>query len=231
MDNTESLPFRTLYRRRCDITGEGMNSGWLFGDGAMYIKYEKDLIAELRGPNWKDFWTDMKPTSERTDDEVLEVAFEQDICHWTEWEDLIAPDDECYTLHGVELHTEAERKAYLNAPSMKKFFNVDPKKGITDHLKDAYEDSIMLERILTYCSEYKADLTPYQQNPLDDEGSSTFFFEFPPDAPLANISWHEGDMQTKEYTSPSWLMGNIQEALQSIIALYLEHDKQATINL
>jgi hypothetical protein len=38
-------------------------------------------------------------------------------------------------------------------------------------------------------------------------------------------------MQTKDYTSPSWLMGNIQDALQSIMALYLEHDKQATIDL
>ena len=115
--------------------------------------------------------------------------------------------------------------------SFKKWDNVDPKKGITDHLKDAYEDSIMLERILNYCAEYKGDLNPYQENPLEEESSSTFFIEFLPDAPLANISWHEGDMQTDDYTSPSWLMGNIQEALQSIIALYLEHDKQATIDL
>ena len=112
-----------------------------------------------------------------------------------------------------------------------KFYNVDPKKGITDHLKDAYEDSVMLERILNYCAEYMPGQNPYQENPHHDESSSTFYFEFLPDAPLANISWREGDMQTKDYTTPSWLMGNIHEALQSIIALYLEHDKQATIDL
>jgi hypothetical protein len=112
-----------------------------------------------------------------------------------------------------------------------KYYNVDPKKGITDHLKDAIQDSIRLESILTYCAEYQGDLNPYQENPHHDESSSTFFIEFLADAPLANISWHEKDMQTKDYTSPSWLMGNIQDALQSIMALYLEHDKQATIDL
>ncbi len=113
---------------------------------------------------------------------------------------------------------------------MKNFYNVDPKKGITDHLKDAYEDSIRLERILNYCSNSIQDINPYKRNPHKGEASSTFFIEFPdPSAQLANTSWREGDMATNDYTSPSWLMGNIQEALQSIIALYLEHDKQATI--
>jgi len=113
---------------------------------------------------------------------------------------------------------------------MKNFYNVDPKKGITDHLKDAYEDSIRLERILTYCTNSIQDINPYKRNPHEDEGSSTFFIEFPyPFAQIANISWREGDMTTGDHTSPSWLMGNIQEALQSVIALYLEHDKQATI--
>ena len=108
---------------------------------------------------------------------------------------------------------------------MKKFTNHDPKKGIMDHLKDAHEDSVMLERILNYCAEYRGDLNPYQENPLEDESSSTFFIEFLPDAPLANISWHEGDMQTKEYTTPSWLMGNITDALESVTALFMEMDK------
>lgn len=110
-----------------------------------------------------------------------------------------------------------------------KFYNVDPKKGITDHLKDALEDSIMLERILNYCAE--VDINPYAENPDEDAHSSTLFIEFLPDTNLTNVSWHEAEMMTDDYTSPSWLMGNIQEALQSIIALYLEHDKQATINL
>jgi len=114
---------------------------------------------------------------------------------------------------------------------LSKFINVDPKKGITDHLKDAYEDLIMLERILTYCAEYMPGQNPYAENPDRRQSSSTFFFEFLPDAPLANISWYQGDMVTDDFTTPSWLIGNIQEALESINALYLEHAKQATINL
>ena len=110
----------------------------------------------------------------------------------------------------------------------KKFYNVDPKKGITDHLKDAYEDSYRLERILNYCGEN--GINPYAENPLD-ANSSTPFIEFLPDTNLANVALREDDMMTDDYTSPSWLMGNIQMALQSIITLYLEHDKQATINL
>ncbi len=99
-----------VYARRCDKTGEGMNSGWLFGDGAMYIKYKEDVIAELRGPNWKDFWTDMKPPSERTDDEVLDAAFEQDICYWTEWDP--SEEDEWYTAHGCLLDTKERVSLY-----------------------------------------------------------------------------------------------------------------------
>jgi len=109
------------------------------------------------------------------------------------------------------------------------FFNVDPKKGITDHLKDAYEDLLWLARILNYCGEH--GINPYAENPDRSQSSSTMFIEFLPDAPLANISWRQGDMMTDDFTTPSWLMGNIEEALESIIALYLEHDKQATINL
>ena len=36
------------YARKCSITGEGMNEGWLQGDGEQYFKYEKDVISWLR---------------------------------------------------------------------------------------------------------------------------------------------------------------------------------------
>ena len=32
------------FARKCDITGEGMNEGWCIGGGAMYVKYEMDMI-------------------------------------------------------------------------------------------------------------------------------------------------------------------------------------------
>lgn len=109
MDNAP-LPLRTLYRRRCSVTGEGMNTGWLFEDDHDTIKYKRDVVRVLRDcmPN-----VGIDPAG-RSDEDLLQAAFELDICYWTEWEDEIGPDDECYTLHGVELHTEADRKAYRN---------------------------------------------------------------------------------------------------------------------
>ena len=37
-----------LHPRKWDITGEGMSSGYLIGEGAMYIKYDSDMIKHLR---------------------------------------------------------------------------------------------------------------------------------------------------------------------------------------
>ena len=110
-------------------------------------------------------------------------------------------------------------------------FNTDPKKGLSDHLADAREDLLKLERILGYCAENKIDA--FAPNPHDlYEHSSTMFIEFLPDDPLVNISWHEKDMQTLDYTSPSWLLGNIEDALMSIDFLWEEHIKPpTTINL
>jgi hypothetical protein len=103
-------PLRTLYRRRCSVTGEGMNSGWLFEDDHDTIKYKRDVVRVIKdcAPNYG------LNVEGRSDDDILQAAFELDICYWTEWEEEIGPDDECYTLHGVTLHTEADRKAYRN---------------------------------------------------------------------------------------------------------------------
>ena len=37
-----------LFARKCSITGEGMNEGYVIQDGLMYIKYQIDLINYLR---------------------------------------------------------------------------------------------------------------------------------------------------------------------------------------
>ena len=68
------------YARQCSVTGEGMNEGWLQGDGERYFKYEKDVIEWLKG--WYG--------SDLNDDELLENAVEEDILFWTEWE---CPED------------------------------------------------------------------------------------------------------------------------------------------
>jgi len=92
------------------MTGEGMNSGWLFEDDHDTVKYERDVLRILkdRAHNY-----DLKVEG-RSDDDIMQAAFELDICYWTEWEDEIGPDDECYTLNGIPLVDEWQRKAYLN---------------------------------------------------------------------------------------------------------------------
>ena len=35
------------YARQCDVTGEGMNDGYVICDGAMYIKYSKHLSEHI----------------------------------------------------------------------------------------------------------------------------------------------------------------------------------------
>ena len=70
------------YARQCNITNEGMDEGWIWHEGTFYTKYETDTVAELR----KDF--DEEWASENwSDDEILEYAFKNNICYWTQWED------------------------------------------------------------------------------------------------------------------------------------------------
>ena len=62
----------TLWARKCDATGKGMNNGWCFGDGEQYASTQDiaEDIAEGRGF------------------ESLSEAFEHDDCYWTMWEDI-----------------------------------------------------------------------------------------------------------------------------------------------
>jgi len=67
-----------LYARKCDITQEGMNSGWCWGDGTFYSKYEDDTIKELR----EEFESSI---GVQTDEELLEWAVNKGELYFTEW--------------------------------------------------------------------------------------------------------------------------------------------------
>jgi len=76
-------------------------SGWVFGDGTHYIKHEADVIKELSKPEYE-----LEDAATRDGDDLLQAAFELDICYWTEWEEY---DNGYYTFDGrllVEVHTE-----------------------------------------------------------------------------------------------------------------------------
>jgi hypothetical protein len=97
------------YARQCDVTGEGMNAGWVFGDGVFYTKYEKDALAECRkdahyilfdidkvtaediqDPTaWDEFATARAKAMhcKEDDHDLMTIAFQTDYCYYTEWED------------------------------------------------------------------------------------------------------------------------------------------------
>jgi hypothetical protein len=75
------------FARVCDITNEGMNEGYCIGDELMYIKHEKDFVQHLKDIKFSD--------EELTDEELVELAYEEEYYYWTEWEEL---DDDYYYL-------------------------------------------------------------------------------------------------------------------------------------
>ena len=79
-----------LYARKCDITGEGMNEGWCWGEGIFYSKYKADTIKELRSDllNSSIINEDGKLKAESwTDDAILKMGYDADVIYWTQWED------------------------------------------------------------------------------------------------------------------------------------------------
>lgn len=70
------------YARQCSVTGEGMNSGWVWYDGTFYTKYERDTARELH----KDFDEEWK-SHEWSDEQIISMAYDSQVLYWTEWED------------------------------------------------------------------------------------------------------------------------------------------------
>ena len=67
------------YARKCSITGEGMNEGYIVGD-CTPVKYEKDLIALIRSWGDKEFNT-------ASDEYILAESYKLEEYFWTMWED------------------------------------------------------------------------------------------------------------------------------------------------
>ena len=64
------------FARICSVTGEGMNEGYVFEDGEMYFKYEKDLIAFLR---------QREGNNDLSDEYLLDEAYELEEYYYTSW--------------------------------------------------------------------------------------------------------------------------------------------------
>ncbi len=61
---------RTTYARKCDITNQGMNEGWCFGDGEQYAATEEAAVKIALSLGYLS----------------LQDAYDDDAVYWTEWE-------------------------------------------------------------------------------------------------------------------------------------------------
>lgn len=59
------------YARKCDITGGGMNEGWVGYNGEVYFSKEEDALQWCIKQGYKD----------------IEEAYEDDVIYWTDWHD------------------------------------------------------------------------------------------------------------------------------------------------
>ena len=68
-----------LWMRRCDVTLEGMDRGWVFGDGEWYFKYRRDALDHLENI----FLNDEKLSEEK----LFDLMIAEEVGYYTEWED------------------------------------------------------------------------------------------------------------------------------------------------
>lgn len=68
------------FARKCDVTGRGMNEGYVLWDGEMYAIDEASLLKLLR-ENGDEEYNNAK------DEFILSDAYYNDAYYYTEWED------------------------------------------------------------------------------------------------------------------------------------------------
>jgi len=82
-----------LYSRKCDVTGKGINDGYVFGIEERIFSEEKHLINHLRNEMKVD------PENRLSDEYILKESYEQEEYHYTVW----TPDsinEICYDAKG-----------------------------------------------------------------------------------------------------------------------------------
>ena len=70
-----------MFARKCSVTGQGMNSGWVAYDGEYHFKYESDAEAWCVERGYSD----------------LQEAYDANVIYYTEWEE----DYEWQMVNGV----------------------------------------------------------------------------------------------------------------------------------
>jgi hypothetical protein len=81
------------FARICDATNNGMNEGYVFGDGEMYFSTAEHLLAHLRTIEWVDCNGKLS-TNCTNGAELLDFFYNEEMYYYTQWEEL--DEDEWY---------------------------------------------------------------------------------------------------------------------------------------
>jgi hypothetical protein len=93
----------TVFARKCDATGKGMNEGYCVGDGELYFSDRQHMIDHLRTLNWED-WKHKNSPANPSDEELLEFFHIEGYCYYTEWTfDEVMYDGYYYDENGNEI--------------------------------------------------------------------------------------------------------------------------------
>jgi hypothetical protein len=82
------------FARRCDITGRGMNEGYVVGAGDLYFSEKEDFVEWLKDVA-KEEGLDFE-----TDSVMMEHYYDEELYYYTEWDEL--DDDVYYDADGNE---------------------------------------------------------------------------------------------------------------------------------
>ena len=83
MSKQDKNTYGEMFARKCDITGQGMNKGFCFGDGSFYCMNESDAITKAIELGY----------------DSLEEAYEDEAYYYTEWND--PADMEWQIINGI----------------------------------------------------------------------------------------------------------------------------------
>ena len=146
------------YARKCDITGKGINSGWVWGEGEFYTSTEEHTIEELKKsyPDNPEYWN-------------LQYAYNNYALYWTKWDDSnIIDQGYYYTDNGIEIQYDSlesfnEQFHTLKTSILQEIRRIFPKDKVIDFYDINGEDcsieySIEDNDLFIYCEGYECGI-------------------------------------------------------------------------
>jgi hypothetical protein len=91
------------FARKCSVTGEGMDQGYVVQDGEIYFKYKNDLVRHLRELDWEDC-NGNRSQNIKHDGDLMDFFHNEEYYYWTSWDGYV--DYEYVVKNGVLVEIE-----------------------------------------------------------------------------------------------------------------------------